>query len=647
MTREQFDHLVREVETGVGRHPAALRRRVFQLALLGYAGLLFWLIIIAAIAAALFVASFWFAWDGRILCWFAGGAILFVGGWAALKQLLVKLPPEKGRVVTRAEVPELFAVLDELQRALQTVPFHEVIIGDDCNAYVSHRPRLGVLGWSRNYLLLGLPLLDGLSRDEMRAVLAHEFTHLSRHHGRFTHWLYRLRRSWEGIFAQLSRNRAQREANGVAFVSRFVDWFWPKFNAHAFVLSRAHEYEADAQAAALAGRAALASALVRLKFLARQLDENTWPEIWQLANEQPSPPADVFRRLRDALQTGPVEPQRSRWLAEAFLTKTTNSDTHPCLTERLTALGVNVSDCQVAAVATAASPSAAESLLGQRLDTIRADVHAHWVQETEKNWRERHARAGALSHRLASLHQAVPDPSADADSLWDQAQVLLDLKGDQKLEPLLRQILGLRPDHAAANFYLGRLLLDAGHGEGERYLERVIAEDEAVLPQACAILREHHRRQGRLEKLRAVEARLDRYEKDLAASRQERSEFTERDTLIPHGLDERTLQTVRTVLAAEPQLARAELAQKQMRLFPKQRFFILCVHRVSAWHRLPNADADRALAQRLSRAVQLPGRVLVIPASGRYRAVARKFRYLPGTEIHRATPSAPVSHLQF
>ena len=635
MTREEFDKLVRQVEEGVGRDPAALKRRVLRLAIIGYLGLLFWLLVIIAISAGFFALMLWVDTQGKIVCGLAGIVILFGGGWTALKALIVKLPPPEGRVVIRAEVPELFAVLDDLQKQLRSVPFHQVIIDEDCNAAVAQVPRLGALGWSRNYLLIGLPLMDGLSRDEMRAVLAHEFAHLSRDHGRFSHWLYRLRRSWEEIFKQLSQSRTQGEITGRTFVTKYLDWFWPKFNAHAFVLSRSNEYEADEQAGRIAGKQAMASALVRLRFLGRQLGDNTWPDVWQIANDQPTPPDDVFVRLRDGLRAGPDAAERSRWMEEAFLVKTTNSDTHPCLTERLASLGIPASGWKLDEVATAASPSSAEVLLGDKLATIRADVHAHWRKETEKHWRDRHARANALSHRLSTLNQAVPDPGADADSLWDQAHVLLDLKGDKNLEPLLRQILALKPNHAPANFYLGRILLDAGNNEGETYLERVIEEDEDVLPQACAILREHHRRSGQTEKMREVEARMDRHEKDMAASRKERSEFAPGDVLIPHGLTDDELNKLRETLAADPQLPRAELAQKQMKFFPKQKFYILCVHRWQAWHRFPNADQDRVLVNRISKAVQLPGRVLVIPSSGSYKALAKKFQHLPGAEIYR------------
>ena len=634
MTHEEFDKLVRRVDQGVGRRPAALRWRVLQLALVGYAGLLFWLLVIVLIAAAFFAAMYWTDWEGKLICGLVGAGVLFGGGWVALRALLVRLPPPQGRPLTRPEVPELFAVLDDLQQQLHSAPFHQVLLVDECNAAVVQVPRLGVLGWSRNYLLLGLPLLDGLSRDEMRAVIAHEFAHLSGAHGRLSHWLYRLRRSWEEVFKQLSRPQIRGQVSFRPLALKYVDWFWPRFNAHAFVLSRQNEYEADAQAARVAGKQQIASALVRLKFLGRQLEANIWPEVWQIANRQAAPPDDVFARVRDGLRAGPKADECTRWMDEAFRIATSNNDTHPCLAERLRALGVTT-QWPAAAVATAVSPAAAECWLGGKYDKLRADINQRWRTQVAKQWRERNARAGALSHRLTSLDQAVPAAEADVDSLWDRVRVLIDLRGDKSVEPLLRQILGQRPDHAPANFQLGRLLLEAGNGDGELYLERVMAEEDDAVPQACSLLREHYRRTGCADRIREVEARFDRHEQAMAASRAERTSVTAADPLLPHGLGEAELEQLRATLAADPQLAYAELAQKQLKHFPRQKLFVLCAYRWQPWHRLPNHEQDRALAGRIAGNIHLPGRVLVIPSTGGFSALARKLRRIPMAEVYR------------
>ena len=50
MSREEFDVLVHEVESGVGRDARRLRRHVLWLAVIGYAGLLAGLIVVVGIA---------------------------------------------------------------------------------------------------------------------------------------------------------------------------------------------------------------------------------------------------------------------------------------------------------------------------------------------------------------------------------------------------------------------------------------------------------------------------------------------------------------------------------------------------------------------------------------------------------------------
>src|SRR5205085_2005423 len=138
-----------------------------------------------------------------------GGLAVIIGGWVVARVLWVRLTPPEGRMVTRAEAPALHALLDDLRRKLRASGFHRVFITTACNAGVNEVPRLGVFGWPRHYLQLGLPLLESLTVPELRAVLAHEFAHLSARHGRLGGWLYRLRRSWDQIFEKLRQPYVQ------------------------------------------------------------------------------------------------------------------------------------------------------------------------------------------------------------------------------------------------------------------------------------------------------------------------------------------------------------------------------------------------------------------------------------------------------
>jgi Zn-dependent protease with chaperone function len=631
MNREEFDRLVRGVEQGVGRDPAALRRRTLLLALVGYLGLLLWPVLVLLLAIGFFAAAIWGDPGGRAATLAFGVLTLGIGLPLSLRAALVRILPPVGRRVTRAEAPALFAALDGLRTELRSAPFHRVLLTAEFNAGVVQVPRLGALGWSRNHLLLGWPLLEALSPEEMQAVLAHEFTHLSRAHGRTTHWLYRLRRSWEEVFRQLNLPRVGRAGLFRRLTRKFAGWFWPRFNAHAFVLSRANEYEADAQAARLAGPLSMAAALVRLQILGRLVESSLWPEIWRLAQALPAAPDDVMLRLRAGLRAGAGAADRLRFAEQAFSATSTNSDTHPCLRERLAALEDPA--VSAAALSSAAIPSAAEALFGPAVDELRLEVGRFWQKRNEAAWRERYARAAALSHRLTALEGSGPVVAVGVEALWDKARALIDLRDDVAVEPILRQILELRADHPDANFQLGRRLLGAGRAEGETHLERAMAANEELVPAACAQLQAYHRQAGHDDRLRELAARLDRHERELAASRLERVEVTGKNNFLVHGLAPPELENLRLALAAEPELARADLAQKELKHFTQQRLYVLCVHRAPAWHRLPDRERSLALAHRLALVVKLPGRVLVVPPTGGFRAVGAKLKRLPGSAV--------------
>ena len=81
-------------------------------------------------------------------------------------------------------------------------------------------------------------------------------------------------------------NLAQNPPGKLAsLLTWFLGWFWPRFNASAFVLSRAQEYEADAAAARATSAPALASALQRLVVDGPLLDERLWAKVFLLAND--------------------------------------------------------------------------------------------------------------------------------------------------------------------------------------------------------------------------------------------------------------------------------------------------------------------------------------------------------------------------
>ncbi|MDB6064612.1 MAG: htpX 1 [Pedosphaera sp.] len=633
MTHAEFDKLVQGVEAGVGRDARALYRRVLGLAAVGYASLMLPLACVVLVGAAFIVPGILWPRDAIISIGF-GALVLALGGWAAGKMLWVKLPPPKGREVFRHEAPVLFATLDDLRHKLRSTPFDRVIILPDCNAFVAPRPRLGAFGWNQNNLLLGLPLMEGLSKGELTAVLAHECAHLSKQHHRSGQWVYRLRRSWQQVFESMARRRVHGEISFRPLIQKFIGWFWPRFNAHAFVLSRVHEYQADAVAAKLAGAPNIATALIRIGWYSRVLEEKFWPDIWQQTRSEALPPENVFLRLGQLL--GGINPSsESKWLEKAFRAVTTNADTHPCLSERLRAIGWTPNDDggKLRVELGPARPNAAEVFFGHALATIRADVEQNWRKECETEWRKQYSKANVLADRINQLDQGPASKKEDVDVLWDKARMLMDLQHKEPVLPLLRQILDLDPQHVAANFNMGSYMLQSDDAGGEAFLERAIAGNEELLPQAANSLHGHYQRTGQSERIRELYARLDLHEKSIAASRLERASVTASDNILAHDLSEAEVEALRQILVAQTDLAGAHLGKKELKYFAQQRLYLLCIRIRPPWHRFPNDNRERFAVNQLIKATRLPGRVLIFTARGSFRGVARKLVRVPGTKI--------------
>jgi Zn-dependent protease with chaperone function len=329
VTDEEFETLVGRLDQQAKRNPAGYRTRVLLMALLGSAYLGVMLVLIALLVVAAAISVVWVKAAGVKIA-----ILMAVFLWLVVKALWVGLAPPEGAEVTARDAPELFGMIEELRRALHSPRFHHVLVTGDFNAAVVQVPRLGLFGWYRNYLLIGLPLAKALTVEQFKAVLAHEFGHLSKGHGRMSNWIYRQRLRWSRLMAALEA----AESWGVVLFRPFLRWYAPYFNAYSYPLARANEFEADATSARLVSRRAAAEALTAVSVVDSYLQERFWTQIVRRADEMPQPAFAPFSVMgtRVASEIDPASIEA--WLVQALARKTTLDDTHPSLTERLGAL---------------------------------------------------------------------------------------------------------------------------------------------------------------------------------------------------------------------------------------------------------------------------------------------------------------------
>jgi Zn-dependent protease with chaperone function len=397
--------------------------------------------------------------------------------FAIVRSLWVSLPPPEGRPIARGDAPQLFELCDLLRKRLRGPRIHQVLVTDEFNAGIVQVPRLGLLGWPRNYLVIGLPMALALSPEQFEAVLAHEYGHLAGAHGRFSARIYQMRQTWVLLATALEK----RSSWGAFLFAPFFNWYAPYFNAYSFVLARAHEYEADRCASDVVGPRVAADALIDLAVREEALERHFWPGLWKHANQKTEPPYLPYQRMGPFFKQ-PLDAEFAQRSLRSILAETTGiEDTHPSLADRIKAMGQEVQ------LPGALERSAAEHLFDQSLGDLVGEIDKEWRKESSPHWQERYQQISDWRRELAELGAKAEHGPLDADQRWRQATLTEEVEDTTAALPLYRSLLQTNPKHAGANFAVGRIMLEEGDVRGLDLLEAAMEFDEEAIIPACEL----------------------------------------------------------------------------------------------------------------------------------------------------------------
>lgn len=632
MKREQFDAMVWRLEEYGRRHPTLYRLRVALLAVLGYLYIFF----VLAIALGLLALLGYAVISGHARYYSVKGIwalILFVG--IILRAMWVRFEPPQGKEIRPAEAPQLFRAIEELTSALRTPHFHHVLMTGDFNAAIVQVPRLGVLGWQRNYLLLGLPLMQALSPEQFRAVVAHELGHLSGNHGRFGGWIYRVYKTWCQLLERL-----EAEGHwGTKIFQWFFSWYAPFFSAYSFALRRANEYVADRCSVELTSAQHAAEALINSEVKGWLLQESFWESIYKQADDQPQPTAKPFAEMATALRIGPKPEEVVTYLDRALARKTNTTDTHPSLADRLIALGyLKPSDGNGNAREKIASPvaltqTAAEFFLGDALPQLLEHFNLDWQRAVQPKWQERYQYAQQARQALRQLEEKAETQPLTEEEAFNRARLTAEFRDEQEAIPLLQELLARQPQHAAANYLLGRLLLQQGEAAGLQHLDNAMNVDAKAIPYGCELAYRFLRERGQEQEAERYRERAIHYFEKVVAAQQERSGVGYRDQFEPPGVPPEVIQDLRQQLMHYPEVVTAYLVRKVVKHFPETPFYVLGVVPKRAWYTMDRDKEDEKLLRRLIKELKFPGETYVMILSPQYRRFVKTFRQVADAQI--------------
>lgn len=506
---------VERLEAEARLHPLRHAARLALWLVFGYAVPLALVVLSGLLVAVMPLCLPFFLEEGGlkgIIAWVAFfiGALAFAG-WV-VRAFMVELPEPDGRKLVPGEAPALRAMIEDVRAGLQAPPVEAIYLDVRLNAGVLQRFRWWIIGPSRNLVVIGLPLLAVCTPEDLRAVLAHEFGHLAGRHGRLRAWVTRLLATLEALA------NVHAQGKKASWLQRFLVWYYQHLSVVTLALRRRHEYDADQAAALLVGTPVAAHILTLLDWCGYRLSMEFMPAMRRLTAAQALPPADYLQRFT-AVLTAPTTPEVVQaWWRRGCLRHTGIADEHPCLCDRLAAIGDHHLDtCPPAPPELAVPDTCALSLLGDAAERHVAVANATWKAMVAEDWRNEHTQATA---RLA----AAGDPDApDAETAWTAVQARAQYAEPAEEDALLRHFLARFPDHPGARYALGCHLLAREDDAGIPHLEAAIAAATEYHAPGLQHLLEYYRDQGRDAEADAVQVRLATFERTVAQAKRERA----------------------------------------------------------------------------------------------------------------------------
>lgn len=621
LTHQDYQKLVRRLEQLAELEPARFRSVVRRATRVGQVA--YFLFVAQLVVALLLALALTPVPSLSVGCW-----VLLYALSAALKAMILarrdELPEPEGIFLSRHGTPAIHAEVEAIGRRLGLTEPVEV--------YLNHRDQASAMRASRRpsggrrgpCILLGLPLLDGLSVDQARALVAHELGHLAQPDDATA--LGVIRRRWERAAELMRSCRVLPSDLLEPFLRRYRPWH----DAVYFVALRRSELWADAGSAAITTPHLSAGALLRIAVIQAELSPVINSHVRRLAAELPEPPEDLSSyaaRLAEGLPEG----DRDRFLWRAMTTWPGDRDTHPTYGDRLARLGVAVDEALFAAAGQAVEP-ASRDWLGEARASLAFQLTAEWRERVRADWAESHEQLCRTAARAAALDSIGAQRQLTCDELWELADLALQRHGREAALPRCEEILDRDPTHYAALNLKCELLAIEGDARAPEVIPRLMDHGPRGTMQACGLLAWFYRGGGRRDAAEAYASYYHTTRGEVEAGEAERrAKPVAFEAIEPHGLTEAALDPLVARLRDDPAIARAWLVRRVTSHLPDEPSVFLLVKPA---HQGTLADRT-ALVQRLLADLRWPPRTwhyVALPGHCSHR-FDRRVRAVPGSRI--------------
>lgn len=532
MTSLRYSELVDRYTQMLREEPNKLRFSINSFTFLGVV-----LLVLSLILAVLMMVSL------RPLLMTLSGLMLY----GMFRVIFYRTAPPDAVSISREEAPLLYNDVDEITTQLGARACDGVYVNFDFNAYAIQYHTWGLFGRVRNYVVVGIPLLDCLGREHARSTLAHEVGHLQLKHGTRT-------RRWYAI-ADMYRSLDAQTSQGILsiFYAPFSRWYVPNLYARLHPITLRSEFEADAMEASVTSPETASEALCLMSVGVERTAKAIPSYLGRATREQGEPSAsslatEVYRALRQWNR------EEMRECVEKEMRCVTDIEgSHPALAERLGALGAEP------AILEPPVPSASDLYFGDRREQIATRAATHYLATEEMQ---------ELVAKYQEYWQELPIAKERFDrNEATQEQAEYYVRGLIFVEdPASREALDVAlerfPKSARLHYWLGKLKLEDDDLDGFRDWQAAAQLDEAGTGHIMDLTYRQLLALGKADEAREFRKRRDVYDDRIQSIYDARLKISKDEVYEPANFEEKDIEGVRFVLRQVKALGSAYLVRR-------------------------------------------------------------------------------------
>jgi len=374
-----------------------------------------------------------------------------------------KIPLPLGRPLTAEErLP-----LDWLMRLQVETPLSrpkEVRITEAHQLTLTSVPRNGFALFNRRVLLLGLPTLQALTKDQAKIAVAHALCRPNTLKG----WLLRAIALQSECSHQHHAVYRIQSTIGARIMTALLTPFLSVYKSWSQPALRWNVLERDSLLNQSIGVDNLLECLAADALVRRYLEEMFWPAIAETTKRdaQPPHPHALFDRMLRKQLTQKVS---SQWIAEAMHETPSEGDSDPTLSERLAKLGARRLEPP-----NLGGENAAEALLRESRGSVIEELDKIWRRRMLPHWQSEYSKHAEYRERLTVLRRRAVTEGIHGPDAIELARLAKHFLSPEEAISVYRQIAKMNPHDATILTGVGRQLSALGLDEGARLLRRAV-----------------------------------------------------------------------------------------------------------------------------------------------------------------------------